>query len=113
MTQNNYFTGQTHVGIGEESGDLSFPDLHKIADAYGFRYFESKNLSDLGETLDAVLGYPSYCICQIYVTKEQITSPKVSSRKLPNGSFASATLEDMSPFLSREELAQNMYIDTL
>ncbi len=112
MTQNNFFAGQTHVGIGEESGDLSFPDLHKIADAYGFQYFESRNLSDLGETLDAVLAYPSYCLCQIYVTKEQVTSPKAASWKLPNGGFASATLEDMSPFLSREELAQNMYIDT-
>ena len=112
MTQNNFFAGQTHVGIGEESGDLSFPDLHKIADAYGFQYFESRNLSDLGETLDAVLAYPLYCLCQIYVTKEQVTSPKAASRKLPNGGFASATLEDMSPFLSREELAQNMYIDT-
>lgn len=62
--------------------------------------------------MDALLAYPLYCICQIYVTKEQATSPKAASRKLLDGGFISATLEDMSPFLSREELTKNMYIDT-
>ena len=36
--------------------------------------------------------------------------PKAASRKLPNGKFVSAPLEDMAPFLSREELKKNMYI---
>ncbi len=110
ITQNNFFKGKTHVGIGEESGDLSFPDLHKIADAYGFKYFESLNLDDLNQTLQDVINYDSFCLCQIFVTKNQVTLPKASSKKMPDGTFVSAPLEDMAPFLSEEELKSNMYI---
>ena len=49
--------------------------------------------------------------CEIFVTKKQFTEPKISSRRLEDGSMVSAPLEDMYPFLPREELAQNMYIE--
>ena len=35
ITQNNLFSQHKKVGIGEESGDLSFPDYSKIAAAFG------------------------------------------------------------------------------
>lgn len=113
MTQNNFFKNRTHVGIGEESGDLSFPDIHKIANAYEFPYFESKNLQDLELALKCVLECDTYCICQIFVSKTQVTSPKASSKKMPDGSFKSAPLEDMAPFLPEDELRKNMYIPTV
>ena len=113
MTQNNFFKNRTHVGIGEESGDLSFPDIHKIANAYEFPYFESKNLQDLELALKGVLECDTYCICQIFVSKTQVTSPKASSKKMPDGSFKSAPLEDMAPFLPEDELRKNMYIPTV
>ena len=113
MTQNNFFKNRTHVGIGEESGDLSFPDIHKIAKAYEFPYFESKNLQDLELALKGVLECDTYCICQIFVSKTQVTSPKASSKKMPDGSFKSAPLEDMAPFLPEDELRKNMYIPTV
>lgn len=113
MTQNNFFKNRTHVGIGEESGDLSFPDIHKIANAYEFPYFESKNLQDLEFALKGVLECDTYCICQIFVSKTQVTSPKASSKKMPDGSFKSAPLEDMAPFLPEDELRKNMYIPTV
>lgn len=113
MTQNNFFKNRTHVGIGEESGDLSFPDIHKIANAYEFPYFESINLQDLELALKGVLECDTYCICQIFVSKTQVTSPKASSKKMPDGSFKSAPLEDMAPFLPEDELRKNMYIPTV
>lgn len=113
ITQNSFFKEHTHVGIGEESGDLSFPDIEKIATAYEYPYFESRNLEDLKETLKAFLDCPGYAICQVFVTKEQFTMPKASSRKLPDGTMVSAPLEDMAPFLSDEELEENMYIPSL
>ena len=109
-TQNNFFKEHTHVGIGEESGDLSFPDLKKIAYAYDYPYFESKNVDDLEQTLKDFLACETFCLCQVFVTKTQFVSPKASSRKTEDGKFVSAPLEDMAPFLSREELEQNMYI---
>ena len=42
--------------------------------------------------------------------KDQPFSPKVSSRRLPDGRMVSAPLEDMAPFLSREELATNLLV---
>ena len=110
ITQNAFFKGHTHVGIGEESGDLSFPDVHRIADAYGYQYFESKNNDDLETTLRDLLAYPSFALCQVFVTKSQFTSPKASSKQLANGQMVSLPLEDMAPFLPREELRRNMYI---
>lgn len=110
MTQNGFFKEHSHVGIGEESGDLSFPNISRIAYAYEYPYFESENINDLKKTIQEVLNTDTYTLCQIYVTKTQTTMPKASSKKLDNGQIVSAPLEDMAPFLSREELEENMYI---
>ncbi len=108
LTQNAFFGDKSHVGIGEESGDLSFPDLEKIAYAYGFPYFESRGIDDLEDTLKGLLAHEGYAICQVFVTPTQVTEPKASSRRLDDGRLVSAPLEDMAPFLSREELERNM-----
>lgn len=110
ITQNSFFKNRSHVGIGEESGDLSFPDISRIAYAYEYPYFESRNLEDLEDTLKSFLAHDGYCLCQVYVTKTQFTAPKASSRRLPDGQMVSAPLEDMAPFLDREELEQEMLI---
>lgn len=110
ITQNSFFKEHTHVGIGEESGDLSFPDISRIAYAYEYPYFESRNVDDLEETLRQFLACDAYAICQVFVTKTQVTMPKASSRKLPDGRMVSAPLEDLAPFLDRDELKENMYI---
>lgn len=110
-TQNNFFKGHTHVGIGEESGDLSFPDLQKIAYAYDYPYFESRNVDDLEETMKQFLACEGFCLCQVFVTKTQFVSPKASSKKTDDGKFVSAPLEDMAPFLPKEELESNMFIE--
>ena len=110
ITQNNYFKGHSHVGMGPESGDLSFPDLKRIAFAYDIPYFESKDNSDMEEILRQFLKKDGWALCQVFVTPTQITEPKASSKRLSDGTMVSAPLEDMAPFLSNEELKSNMYI---
>ena len=109
QTQQNYFQPPL-VGVGAESGDLSFPDLGKLAPAYGFPYraiHSSRELAEgIGETLEAEGAF----VCEVFVTKTQKTEPKTSAKKLPDGRMVSAPLEDMYPFLSEEELKENMYI---
>lgn len=107
QTQNSYFKGNL-VGVGEESGDLSFPDLEYLAPAYGITYDTCRDSKSLREDLERVLNGPKPCICQVFVTKQQKTEPKLASRQLPDGTMVSASLEDMYPFLSREELEENM-----
>lgn len=109
QTQQTYF-GEPLVGVGEESGDLSFPDLSRLAPAYGFPYDCIRSSEELEEKINKTLETEGAVICEVFVTKYQKTEPKTSSKKLPDGRMVSAPLEDMYPFLSREELEENMYI---
>ncbi|MDY3225969.1 MAG: thiamine pyrophosphate-binding protein [Candidatus Faecousia sp.] len=112
MTQNTYF-GKPLVGVGEESGDLSFPDMEKIAFAYGFPFRRCSDPADVCDCIVWTLNQSQACICEMMFSPLQVTEPKASSKKLPNGQMVSAPLEDMAPFLSREELAENMMIPLL
>lgn len=110
QTQRAYFRGRSHVGIGEESGDLSFPDLSKIATAYGFQYLACRTNPELPSQLGRLMELRAPVICEVFVTKEQGIEPKAASRRLEDGRMVSAPLEDMAPFLSRVELEENMLI---
>lgn len=112
QTQMNFF-GEPLVGVGPESGDLSFPDLEKLAWAYGIPYAVCRDSASLGEDIGRVLNQPGAVICQVFATKKQYTQPKTASRRLPDGRMVSAPLEDMYPFLEREELKENMVIDLI
>lgn len=109
MTQTNYFQPPL-VGVGEESGDLSFPDLSKLMPAYGIDYRRVEKHADMEDGIDWALGHDGPCLCEMMLSTKQVTEPKAASRRLENGQMVSAPLEDMAPFLSREELAENMYI---
>jgi acetolactate synthase-1/2/3 large subunit len=52
-------------------------------------------------------------MCEVILDLEQQFSPKLASRKLPDGRMVSSPLEDLAPFLSREELADNMLIPVI
>ncbi|MGI6012158.1 MAG: thiamine pyrophosphate-binding protein [Ruminococcus sp.] len=110
QTQMNFF-GEPLMGVGPESGDLSFPDLEKLALAYGIPYTRCKSSRTLGEDVEEVLRQPGAVLCEVFVTKRQYTQPKTASKRLPDGRMVSAPLEDMYPFLDREELKENMIID--
>ncbi len=107
MTQRRYFDDSL-VGVGPDSGDISFPDLSKLIPAYGIRYESIGTNAELKERLEQVLQLQGPCVCEVMLTTEQITEPKLASRTTEDGRIVSGTLEDMAPFLSREELAENM-----
>ena len=81
-------------------------DSSRLAPAYGFAYKECRNSATLEEDLRAVMEVPAPVICQVFVSKLQKTEPKLASRQLPDGTMVSASLEDMYPFLSREEMEE-------
>jgi acetolactate synthase-1/2/3 large subunit len=111
QTQKSYF-GEPYVGIGPESG-LGFPDFAKIAFAYNIPFVRCERHAQLEETINATLNSPGPAICEVMLTLEQAFAPKLSSRRLSDGRMVSRPLEDMAPFLSREELAENMLIEIL
>ena len=110
QTQTNLFSNHCKVGIGPESNDLSFPDYKKISNAFDIPYFEAHSNIEVEKTFDEMMKKDGFAIFEIFVSTEQFFEPKNSARRLEDGTIVSAPLEDLSPFLPREELAKNLYI---
>ncbi|MCL1984501.1 MAG: thiamine pyrophosphate-binding protein [Methanomassiliicoccaceae archaeon] len=108
MTQTNLFDSN-FCGIGPQSKDLGFPDISKIANAYGFPYFSIKSNKEMVK-LDNILSHEGYLICEVFTDTDQIFEPKSATKRLPDGKLFSPPLEDLYPFLDREELKKNMYL---
>ena len=109
QTQSNYFAPPL-VGIGNDSGDLGFPAFKKIAAAFDLPYYRIDDNQQLTRLINEVLTQPAPFICEVFVDINQKFEPKTAARQLPDGSMVSATLEDMFPFLPREELLANLFI---
>lgn len=113
QTQTNLFADHCKVGIGPESGDLSFPDLGKLAAAYGYPYVAVNANDELDDALDKTFATPGAVICEVFVSPEQFFEPKSATKKLENGALFSPPLEDLAPFLDREEFLANMIIEPI
>lgn len=112
LTQTGFF-GPDTVGVGPESGDLGFPSVKGLASLFGLGYFESGECDTLPDILAKTLSFEGSAICRVKVSKLQKTLPKTAARRLEDGSMVSAPLEDMAPFLPREELSRNMIVPLL
>lgn len=110
ITQTNLFGHHTRVGIGPESGDLSFPVFEKIAKAFGYRYYSASSNAEMKRVVDEVLKLDGPVFCEIFTDTKQVWEPKSSTKRLPDGTLVSPPLEDLAPFLPREELEQIMEI---
>lgn len=113
ITQNNIFSEHCKVGIGPESGDLSFPEFKKLAEAFGFPYYSAHNNDEMKTVVDTVLAQEGFVFCEIFTDTTQVWEPKSSARRLDDGTIVSPPLEDLAPFLPREEFLENMFIPTL
>lgn len=110
ITQSNLFSEHSKIGIGEESGDLSFPDFEKIAKAFGMQYFSAHSNIEMKSIVDEVLAKDGPVFCEIFTDTEQRWEPKSSTKRLEDGTLVSPPLEDLAPFLPREELKELMFI---
>jgi acetolactate synthase-1/2/3 large subunit len=108
QTHNNFFNGK-EVGGGPKSG-VTFPAFEKIAKAFGIKYLSIKKYSELDKNIISTLESNKSVICEIVVDEEQVFEPKLGAKQHPDGRITSPALEDLSPFLSREELQSNMII---
>jgi len=109
QTQQNYFPDNV-IGCGVDSG-LGFAPFEKLADACGFAYRAARSAQALAGAIGETLAGDGPQMCEVFLDLSQQFAPKVSSRKLDDGRMVSAPLEDMAPFLSREELQQNLIAD--
>ena len=107
-TQKGLFGGKL-VATDPKSG-VSCPDYLKLGRAYGITSIRINNHKDMEQKIKYVLNYKGQIICDIHALPEMTLSQKLMAKKLPNGQFASPPLEDMGPFLPREEFKKNMLI---
>lgn len=110
QTQTNLFKGEPLVGIGVDSFDLSFPDFRRVAEAFGIAYRRIEHNSDIDRVLDEALSFKGPVFTEVFVSIDQPFEPSNAAKKHPDGSLSSPPLEDMKPFLSDEEMDENMYI---
>ena len=110
LTQNNLFKEHCKVGIGPESGDLSFPEFEKLAKAFGYPYYSAHSNAEMKQAVDTMLALDGPAFCEIFTDTKQVWEPKSSTKRLPDGTLVSPPLEDLAPFLPREELEKQMFI---
>ena len=106
QTQNNFFNGR-QTASGKESG-VSFPDFIKVAQAFDLPAVRITNQDNLKDEIQKILSQKGSVVCEVMLQNDYIFQPKHSSEKLPDGKFISKPLEDMYPFLYRDEFKENM-----
>lgn len=111
QTHRNFFNG-VEVGGGPKSG-VSFPNFEKLSMGFGIPYFKAETHSEMSEAISKTLATTGPVICELIIDENQPFAPKLGAKQHPDGRITSPALEDLSPFLSREELKDNMIIDLL
>ena len=107
-TQTNFFEGRL-VGADPSSGVAS-PDFGKLAAAYAIPYMRIENSAELAEGIKRALAADGPIVCEMNVAVNQGISPRVASYRREDGTYESRPIEDMAPFLPREEVWENMHL---
>ena len=110
-SQANFF-GAPQVGCDERTG-LMIPNLCKVAVSYGITPARIDSPADLRGQVRRVLETPGPVICDVHVIPDEVRGPRISTMQRPDGSLVSKPLEDLWPFLDREEFFANMIIPPL
>ena len=107
-TQRNYFDSR-FVASDPGSG-LSLPDVRRVAEGFGIPSTCIGSHDRLRETVRRVLAQPGPVVCEVHISPRQQTAPRVANAQRPDGTMVSRPLEDLWPFLDREEFRANMLI---
>jgi len=108
-TQNTHFSGNL-VASGKDSG-LTLPPIEKQAYAYGIPFARLDNPLNLHGKLNGILAIEGPVVCEIILPSTHVTAPKTSVYKKEDGSFSARPMEDLAPFLDREEFKENMIVE--
>lgn len=106
-TQNSLFDGR--VVASDPASGVGNPNFQKLAEAYGMAYCRIENNGELTAGISRALSLDGPVICEVNIAPEQGISPKASAFRREDGTLESRPLEDMSPFLPREEIWENMH----
>lgn len=106
-SQQSYFNRLT---AADATSGLTLPDLVKIAEAYGLASARISDPRSMREQIRHVLETPGPVLCEVVTIPNEPRGPRVSAVQRADGSMVSKPLEDMWPFLDREEFLANMLV---
>ena len=106
QTQKNFFNG--HYTACTRNSGVSIPDFIKIGNAFGIKTYKIDSVEDLDNDIYNVLNLEGFVLCEVMLSHGYIFAPKLSAKKLPDGTMISPSLEDLYPFLDRKELENNL-----
>jgi acetolactate synthase-1/2/3 large subunit len=109
-SQQRYFGRLTGADV---SSGVTLPPLQKVVEAYGLTYSRIENQCDLAAQVERVLDFPGPIVCEVMTPVDEPRAPSLASMKRQDGSMVSKPLEDLWPFLDREEFLSNMLIPAL
>jgi len=107
-TQNNLF-GNKFSGSGKSSG-VTCPDFEKVGNAFGFKTFKINSIEEATKIIPTILAEEGPVLCEVFIHSFQPLAPKTSFNINPDGTLVSPPIEDLSPFLSRDQLKNEMII---
>jgi acetolactate synthase I/II/III large subunit len=110
-TQRKFFSGR-EIGTDPQSG-VSFPSTEKIATAYGIPFYRVSDPEMLDKALAKLMAASGPMILEVMCPQNQEIIPTASSKRMPDGRMVSKPLEDMYPFLERDEFFLNMIVKPL
>lgn len=106
QTQNAFFNG--HMTACTRDSGVILPNFTKLAKTLGFKTVKVDKLKNMEQKVKEVLDDKGPVFCEVMLTPGYIFAPKLASKKLPDGTMISPSLEDMFPFLDREEFERNI-----
>ena len=109
-SQSRYF-GRL-AGADATSG-VTLPPLQGVVEAYGLPFARISHDADLAGQVSELLEAPGPLVIEVVTPREEPRAPSLSSFRRPDGTMASRPLEDLWPFLPRDEFNANMIVPPL
>jgi len=107
-TQRNLLEGR--LVASDPASGVDNPDFRRLADAFGLPYERIADSNELGPGIARVLAMGGPVLCEVVVSPDQEIVPKASAFRREDGTLESRPLEDMAPFLPRDEVWHNMHL---
>jgi acetolactate synthase-1/2/3 large subunit len=94
----------------DDSSDLTLPHIGRVARAYGLSTFRIASPRAVRATVRRALAADGPVVCEVVVAPDEERMPRVQSMVRSDGSVVSKPLEDMWPYLDRDEFMENMIV---
>lgn len=106
QTCKSFFDG-CYIGCNAMTG-ISFPDFHAVAEAFGFQYRYCHSNREIENGLQWIFDESGHLFLEIKQRLDDPVTPKVTSRLKENGTFETPALQDMYPFIDKDEYKKLM-----